>query len=567
MLFLVVFTVLCILQPQRMFTQLHSSMDFLTESESTNRFQDSIILDPNKWSSDRAKKRMVSNKRSSDSSSEGSNKRGSENGIVNKRSLESSDSGAAKIQAGRNDPKRNSLSAFRFVNVCDGDAQTEELTDLLEKCRNRHEARTNQSCTPTNIPTWISHPCNQSCDFTLCQFTYTNPAYDLQQQRMRWPRPGEEFCDVMKKQVALVAPDECTRKYANEGHPRQYADVYDDHETCLRGGWEQSFTIGEKRLALQRRKCELFPTVPFVTYGKNALVRGAAMQTSREIALGKGANFATSYVENIKKDQLQQAAECAQNEENCKFPVVPRVISLERGWGDMTYHFMTEVLPLIVPFIDDIQLRGWKVHIYADPTRSVFKITRRFLEFWGLKFEEDVVTGTVFGREVASIDMGGHAQYAFWGSNMLLHYRMQMLERARRLRPDAFQAVEDLSYVLVAVRSGSPENAARPGHDEDFLLPLIEDIEKRGHRVLQFRDDNRTLMECIPCQIALFHHASYVVGSNGAALAQILYAKPNATLGMFGDINAVFIELAMIAGARFVGLRRDGKALQLLGFE
>lgn len=142
-----------------------------------------------------------------------------------------------------------------------------------------------------------------------------------------------------------------------------------------------------------------------------------------------------------------------------------------------------------------------------------------------------------------------------FGASLML-FRLQrerVIARTLVVRPDLL--VEPVTpYVLCVIRmKGAKRENDRT--DEAPMLEIAEALEKRGIAVKFSRDNDKALMNCIPCQVALFYNAKVVLGFQGAGMVFGMYMQPGRIYCQVGIDVPFYVSLAMAVGLRHISSR------------
>ena len=115
--------------------------------------------------------------------------------------------------------------------------------------------------------------------------------------------------------------------------------------------------------------------------------------------------------------------------------------------------------------------------------------------------------------------------------------------------------------VLVIVRDASRRGDGAVYHAR-FLRELGRHLPR--HEVRAFRASDAALMACLACQARAFAAADVVVGSHGAGLSLVLFAREGATvlerIVNDGD-SGIYAELPFLLGMKYFPMHSEADAL------
>ena len=162
---------------------------------------------------------------------------------------------------------------------------------------------------------------------------------------------------------------------------------------------------------------------------------------------------------------------------------------------------------------------------------------------------------TVFAKEVLMPTEG------FSHSPLLNYWGLVSAREAvyRRIRPR--RRLSDKKVILVVIRDASRRGDARIFNNH-FLEVLAKGLHDR-YDIRPYKSSDKGLMDCLECQVKEFMSADVVIGSHGAGLSLVLFAKTGATvlerIALSGD-SAIYAELPFMLGMKYFPLAADAPA-------
>jgi hypothetical protein len=243
----------------------------------------------------------------------------------------------------------------------------------------------------------------------------------------------------------------------------------------------------------------------------------------------------------------------------CPIPRYARVFSMPQMHFTALFHFMIEVWPRIGPWVAEIRAdRGLKVH--ADPYGDGKGWQARFFSLIGIP-RSQLVAGVVFADEVVVPRVGySHNPHLnLWGLSAL---RSDI--EARHAPPRVAEGVgagTGRSKVLLLLRRRAGPMRRR-SDDSVFGDNFVVELERvlPRHRVRVFdTDGDLVLAACLPCQVRLFQRADVVLGSHGAGLSHLLWARRGAVvLERTRPVDSlIYLELATVLGLKYFPVPRS----------
>ena len=248
---------------------------------------------------------------------------------------------------------------------------------------------------------------------------------------------------------------------------------------------------------------------------------------------------------------------CTESQDICDFPTYDFVIDMYNSWSGWVYHFIIETFPRIIPFLDGL---------LADDEMPSFAIRwgvplkpwhRSIIEMLGLRSHPKVTnlgSETVFAKQVI-------CPSNWFGMSPWLNYWNIMSARSyveNRLGAPNMETHSRMKTLVVIVRDASRRNDANVF--SSLFLEQLSEALKATHNVTTFRSSDEVLMSCFECQVRVFQTADVIIGSHGAGLAHLMFAKNEATVvervdpGRHSDI---FSKLSFMTGLKHFPINKD----------
>ena len=197
------------------------------------------------------------------------------------------------------------------------------------------------------------------------------------------------------------------------------------------------------------------------------------------------------------------------------------VMSAVRSWGGAIFHFHLEVLPSLIPFLE--QALEWDTRPVSLHLAGTSPYVQRWFDLFGWSSHLQIHTNqAVFAEEAVLVDTAG-------GSPLADAPLLDNLRRAVFTASFAGHPPSPGRIVLIVRRSATGDNGPRGGDNLPFqqVLDALDRSLPSFWRFEIFDDADARLMSCIACQVDLFARASVIVGTVGAGMTNLLYAPPN----------------------------------------
>lgn len=402
-----------------------------------------------------------------------------------------------------------------------------------------HELRT-LSMEWTNAPIETCrnlHYGNLSVDFAACSLDFKPELGDASDYVLYWP---------------LISKEECEDPGSNRDKTLNYSllfpNVYKSIESCLNAK-QTPFRLGDKLLAIQDiPESKGFPFRAKLLYARNVVLFTSSFMSPDRIWTPSDVPFAGAFVNDALGWHRNEVINVSNMDR------YDMVVSISRAWGDATTHWHADTLPRLIPLLPELIKHKWHLFLVTSEVKRMAYV-RRWLDFLGadnvplLNSSEPVYALEAY-RATSDAQDG-----SLFGASLVL-FRLQrerVIARTLVVRPDLLMEPAT-PYVLCVMRTkGAKRENDRT--DEAPMREIAEALEKRGIVVKFARDDDKALMDCIPCQVALFYHASAVLGFQGAGLVFAMYMQPGRILCQMGVDVPYFVSLAMAIGLRHIAPR------------
>jgi len=214
---------------------------------------------------------------------------------------------------------------------------------------------------------------------------------------------------------------------------------------------------------------------------------------------------------------------------NCDLPKFTHVISVASTYGSEYAHFVKEVLPRVVPFLSALRSypSGLRLHLKTRRDEEPPSFVEQYFSLLGI-LPSQIVRGDVRAEEVWSVPATacGMAADNFW---QLLHLRKLLLDSVGKAEQKPSTQIVLLERI-VSLRNWM--TAARDADNYDLVFRSIP--ANLRNRVVRFKDNDDSLMDCVKCQIDLFSKSRIVIGMHGAGLSNVLFMPPGSLVVEIG---------------------------------
>lgn len=271
----------------------------------------------------------------------------------------------------------------------------------------------------------------------------------------------------------------------------------------------------------------------------------------------------------LKMDKLQELCRGAGTE--CPIQKHKKVVFLTQVFGMEYFHFVVEIWPRIAPFLPGLLADPDVVfhtveHVPPAPgattpgdAEKAHAVQAPFFELIGVP-RSRLVSGVVFADEVVVPQVG----YSH-NPGLNLWPLLAVREEVERRNGVAGKPVDHASSprpleLVVIVRDDG-----RRRDDKFFSAEYLSKLEAAlpRHRVVPFKASNRTMMDCLACQIQVFQHADVVIGSHGAGLVHLMWMPSGATVIEMvpsAGVSMVYRELAFVFGLKYLPVQAFSSA-------
>jgi len=217
-------------------------------------------------------------------------------------------------------------------------------------------------------------------------------------------------------------------------------------------------------------------------------------------------------------------------------------------WSGETAHFIKETLPRLLTFRKHWTAANNLVHITITDAReklpepSPTPMVAQWLRYLNLT----AVWGTICARK-AFIPMEADCAGGSYMTNMLLSARHWF---NLHYRP---------SKIVIVHRGARRWKNQKQREIITNATELANAMRARGYSNIEiYSPENKTLIQCIPCQLDLFRQTKLLIGCHGAGLANMLFMPPGAAVVEISTkqrdedpIFGIFTQQAFALGLRF----------------
>jgi hypothetical protein len=247
----------------------------------------------------------------------------------------------------------------------------------------------------------------------------------------------------------------------------------------------------------------------------------------------------------------------------CPVPRHARVFSMPQVYYSATFHLMVEVLPRVAPFLAELRAdEGMMVHVdpYGLDQRHADMLARHF-ELLGVS-RARLVSGAIFADEVVvpTVGISHQPHLNLWGLTALraeVEARHGPAQLARPPVSGGGAVARDRELLLLRRSSGRRDDSHI--FSDSFVRSLERALPR--HTITVFdTGTNRSLAACILCQVRLFQRADAIVGSHGAGLSHLMWARRGAVVveGVRPADSFIYVEMATIFGLKYLPLAPFG---------
>ena len=214
----------------------------------------------------------------------------------------------------------------------------------------------------------------------------------------------------------------------------------------------------------------------------------------------------------------------------------------------VTYSLFWVLLARIAPFLESLladDMPKFAIRIGCDEVKEFHP---RFFDLLGLNSSNVKLIGTetVFAKEVFVPTEGfSHSPLSNYWNLMSVRSHIET-----RLGP-TMHLDTNKTTVLVIMRDASRQGDIHV-YNQQFIRKLSAGLP--NHDVTPFRSSDTALMACLDCQVRAFMAANVIIGSHGAGLSNLLFAKSGGTIleriVSTGD-SGIYAELSYMVGLKY----------------
>lgn len=215
----------------------------------------------------------------------------------------------------------------------------------------------------------------------------------------------------------------------------------------------------------------------------------------------------------------------------CPYKIYDKIFLISQYDDTQIGQFMMESFPRLVYHLDYLKANpDIKIHygFTKQPQVPDFVLPHIFINWLGLGHR--LINGTFYAHEAIMSREGG-CQDAGYNAWEVVTMRETFI-RLSGLSPDSVPRKKKPT-VLIIVRSTSSffvqNKFAKVRNWPKGSLPVLMSSLQGlfpNHDVALFKDSNKTLMTCPPCQVSMFNDAEIVIGMHGAGMSNNMYMRP-----------------------------------------
>lgn len=258
------------------------------------------------------------------------------------------------------------------------------------------------------------------------------------------------------------------------------------------------------------------------------------------------------------------------------------VVQIFQSYCDAYFHWYIEIFPRIAPFLDALlvddaprvtihigcDIQPWHIQFFELVGMDVSKFcfigsepifakevgARHIFHTSSIKFVTSTTSHSkilikVLGLLLSSVvPTPGYSHSPYLNYWNILYLRQRVEQRIGAAGPVS----TGTRKILIIVR-----DKGRRG-DTSFFYDSFFQRLYRGlngtHDIDLFASSNNTLMSCLECQVRVFQSADVIIGSHGAGLSHLVFAKKGATLIERLETNSdsgIYSELAYMVGLKY----------------
>ncbi|KAL7534120.1 hypothetical protein ACHAXR_007833 [Thalassiosira sp. AJA248-18] len=298
--------------------------------------------------------------------------------------------------------------------------------------------------------------------------------------------------------------------------------------------------------------------VPFESYVPGCSPFWWVLSTEKNIlppfveeAVKKNISALSSPTETPRVVREQILHSCSEGDQSlCPFPTYDIVIDVSQVYCGGFFHWEIEIWPRIAPFLDGLNaMPDFAIRIGCE----IKDFHPKFFDLIGLSSPKVTIIGldTVFAKEVI-VPTEGFAHTPFLNYWNLVSVRRHIERRIGGTTNQSTQQSLPMKTVLVIVRDASRRGDGNI-YGNIFFQQLTTGLGP-GYNVTAYRSSDAVMMGCLECQVRAFMAADVVIGSHGAGLSHLLFAKRGGTVleRIEGhQDSSIYSELSFLMGLKY----------------
>lgn len=461
------------------------------------------------------------------------------------------------------------LSISRVESIVDTEDDNYELEDWLvlrEALSLNQSWGVKMSC-PANILRITTNPLDMADDLARLGVSVYSPPYSSRKHR-----------DVETFFQPQLAEFLCRNGEARDWHKR-YGNVTDFDCLCKATVSELVTMPGESKAQKQQDAWKKESSRASFSLAKPShdydwlvlhIADGAVIQHEGAILLSSGVLLQGKdccYCEaQLNFRNLEKACACVTKSEDCSGFVesADEVFSIAQVFGYGYAHFVKEILPRIVPFLDKlVNTPSIKIHIKTLHDAPPAPFIEEYLRLLGISptrlVRGDILAKTVWAPLWTACGMSSLQYKPLWATREVM---WDVSEETSSLVTNDAESTEDDSpgatdpvIIVIERRQGLRTWLDKPSRYDDVFKAVQQAVPADyPQKVIRVSDDDEALMQCIACQVRLFRRADAVIGIHGAGLSNALFMQPGGLVVELGwdEQQTEYTVLSHVAGHRYV---------------
>ena len=254
-----------------------------------------------------------------------------------------------------------------------------------------------------------------------------------------------------------------------------------------------------------------------------------------------------------EKILMEMCSSNANEGDKCPFPKYDLVIDLFQAYCEGFFHLAIEILPRIAPFLDTLLADDMPNFAIRIGCEKIQDFVPQFYALLGLNSSKVKILGNdqVLAKEVIIPTEG------FSHSPLLNYWNLKSVRSHVEQRLGPIKSSELKKTVLVIVRDASRRGDSDV-YSEEFLADL--DAMLPNHTVRAYRSSDTAMMGCLECQVKEFMTADVIIGSHGAGLSNLMFAKAGGTvlerIVQTGD-SGIYAQLPFMMGLKYFPMHKS----------